>query len=131
MQLLLDTEALLWALEKDARLSSRAETAILTTEDVFISPVSFFEIAIKLKISRKIRFSRPIVDLVMAAQESGFVWLPMSEKYLSAYDLLPFHDQHRDPFDRMILSTALADGLTVVSSDHNFALYRDLVETLW
>lgn len=131
MRILLDTEAMLWAIEKDARLSLKAETAILTAEDVFVSPVSFFEVAIKLKISRKIRFSRPVTDLITAAHESGFVWLPITGKHLSAYDLLPFHDQHRDPFDRMILGTALADRLTIVSSDHNFSLYSSLVETLW
>ena len=131
MQILLDTEAILWSLEKDIRLSSIAERAIIDTDDVFVSPVSFFEIAIKLKISRKIRFSRPVVDLIYMADVSGFTWLPQSANHLSAYDSIPLYEDHRDPFDRMILATALADKLTVVSSDRNFPLYNDLVPVIW
>jgi len=131
MRILLDTEAVLWSLENDARLSTVAEQAIILADDVFVSPISFFEIAIKLKISRKIRFSQPVADLIQAAQQSGFTWLPMTPSHLSAYDQLPFYDEHRDPFDRLILATALADGLTIVSSDRNFPLYSDLVPIVW
>jgi len=131
MRILLGTEAVLWSLEKDARLSTVAEQAILFANDVFVSPISFFEIAIKLKISRKIRFSQPVADLIQAAQQSGFTWLPMTASHLSAYDQLPFYDEHRDPFDRMILAIALADELTIVSSDRNFPRYDQLVSIIW
>ena len=131
MKLLLDTEAILWTLEKDSRLSTAAEQVILQADVVYISPISFFEIAIKLKISRKIRFSRPVADLIYMAGISGFTWLPQSVSHLSAYERIPLYEDHRDPFDRMILATALADGLTIVSSDRNFPRYNALVPIVW
>lgn len=51
--------------------------------------------------------------------------------YIVTYQAIPLFDNHRDPFDRMLLAIALADDLTVVSSDHNFPLYSELVETIW
>ncbi|WP_461130422.1 PIN domain-containing protein [Spirosoma aerophilum] len=50
---------------------------------------------------------------------------------MAAYQTTPFFDHHRDPFDRLLLATALADGATLVSSDHNFPRYNELVETIW
>jgi len=55
----------------------------------------------------------------------------MTASHLSAYDQLPFYDEHRDPFDRMILAIALADELTIVSSDRNFPRYDQLVSIIW
>jgi PIN domain nuclease of toxin-antitoxin system len=48
-----------------------------------------------------------------------------------AYQRIPFFEEHRDPFDRMLLAIALADSLKIVSSDHNFPLYNAVVETIW
>lgn len=131
MHLLLDTQSLIWSLENDKLLSTKARQAIITAETVFMSPINFYEIAIKVAIGRDAGITRPIDELISFAQQVGFIWLPIIPAHIQAYTKLPFYEAHRDPFDRIILATALANGLTVVSSDHNFALYRDLVETLW
>lgn len=131
MHLFLDTQSLIWSLENDKLLSTKARQAITTAEVVFMSPINFYEIVIKVAIGRDAGVARPIDELISFAQQVGFRWLPMTPEHIQAYIKLPFHEAHRDPFDRMILATALADGLTVVSSDHNFALYSGLVDTLW
>ncbi|MFD2573473.1 type II toxin-antitoxin system VapC family toxin [Spirosoma soli] len=131
MQILLDTEALVWFLEDHPRLSTRALQAIQSAATVHVSPINFYEMANKIKIGKSIGLNRPINDAIASSQQSGFLWLPIQEHHLVAYQSVPLFDHHRDPFDRMILAIALADGLSVVSSDHNFPLYHELVSTIW
>lgn len=131
MRLLLDTQTLVWTLERESLLSVVARENIITADEVYISPVNFYEIVIKVAIGKDAGITQPISELIQHAIESGFIWLPMSPDHIDSYMRLPFYEQHRDPFDRMILATALAEGLTVVSSDRNFPLYNHLVRTLW
>lgn len=130
MQILLDTHALIWFLEDDARLTERVRQAISKPDNVFISPINFYEMAIKIKIGKSIGLNRPISEAIELSKKSGFDWKPLKEQHLVAYQTIPLFDHHRDPFDRMLLAIALADGLIIVSSDHNFPLYNGLVETI-
>jgi PIN domain nuclease of toxin-antitoxin system len=131
MNILLDTQTLIWSLESEQLLTSMAKTAILDADVVYISPINFYEIAIKLAIGKNPGLNRSLGAIMAEAQQSGFVWLPVQANHLEAYLQLPLLDHHRDPFDRLILATALADDLTVISSDHNFPLYSPLVQTIW
>lgn len=56
MQILLDTHVLVWFLENDNWLSAEALSAITTADKVFVSPVNFYEMAIKIKIGKTIGF---------------------------------------------------------------------------
>ncbi|GAB3962272.1 type II toxin-antitoxin system VapC family toxin [Spirosoma harenae] len=105
--------------------------AITEADKVFVSPINFYEMAIKIKIGRSIGSNRPIRDAIYLSHQSGFAWKPIEEHHLTAYQAIPLFDHHRDPFDRILLATALADDLTILSSDHNFPLYSDLVTTIW
>lgn len=100
-------------------------------DTVFVSPVNFFEIAIKIKIGKSIGLNRPIREVINASLQSGFTWKPIQAQHLEAYQTLPLIESHRDPFDRLLLATALADKLTIISFDQNFALYNPIVSTLW
>lgn len=62
MQILLDTHVLVWFLENDNRLSAEALNAITMADKVFISPVNFYEMAIKIKIGKTIGLNRPVSD---------------------------------------------------------------------
>ena len=87
--------------------------------------------AIKIKIGKTIGLNRPISDAIELSRQSGFDWKPLQKRHLIAYQTIPLFEHHRDPFDRMLLATALADGLTIVSSDQNFPLYTDIITTIW
>ena len=131
MKILLDTQALIWVLNDSERLISRARKFIQEADNVYISPINFYEIAIKIALGKDTGIKWPIHEIIQEALLSNFVWLHMSANHIEAYTRLPLFIQHRDPFDRMILATALSDDLTIVSSDHNFPLYNDLVKTIW
>lgn len=131
MKILLDTQALIWALNDSDKLTKMARMLIQEADTVYVSPINFYEIAIKVALGRDSGIKWPIHKIVQEALLSDFIWLPFSANHIEAYTQLPLYENHRDPFDRIILAIALADGLTIISSDHNFPLYSDLVATLW
>ena len=112
-RLLLDTHVLLWALEDSQALSVDARQSIADTRnEVFVSAVSIWEMAIKRSLG-KLRAPDNLADTV---QEAGFAALPITLAHAEQAGMLPPH--HRDPFDRMLcLPKALAEGLVVVTDD--------------
>ncbi|WP_409021323.1 PIN domain-containing protein [Dyadobacter sp. CY261] len=47
--------------------------------------------------------------------------------HIDTYNAIPLYEQHRDPFDRLILATAYAEKMPVVSADENFKYYKELI----
>ncbi|QMW01429.1 type II toxin-antitoxin system VapC family toxin [Spirosoma foliorum] len=131
MNVLLDTQAVIWYVTDESLLTPKARTVINGADLAYVSAVSFYEIAIKLAIGKDAGIKRSLPDIIKLVLKSGFLWLPMAANHIETYSSVPLLDNHKDPFDRMILATALADNLIIISSDHNFPLYSDLVTTIW
>jgi PIN domain nuclease of toxin-antitoxin system len=130
VKLLLDTHALLWYTTNDPQLSKTAEGLIMNPgNDVFMSPASYWEIAIKVSIG-KLRLTQPYEDFIDAClNRYGFVILPIDPRHTAAVSRLPFPPGHRDPFDRLLVAQALAEGMSVVSVDSQLDAYG--VPRLW
>ena len=131
MQILLDTQSVIWSLEEEEKITVKARHKMIEADAVFISPISYYELAIKLRIGKNIGSKRALDDIITEAFASGFQWMPLQRHHIIAYHKIPLFEDHRDPFDRMILAIALAEGLCIVSSDQNFSRYSDLVEIIW
>lgn len=116
MRLLLDTHVLIWW-DEGAALSEQAVAAIREAEQVYVSAVTGWEIAIKKSLGR-LTTTRSVVD---AVTESGFEELPVRLIHARAIEELPLH--HRDPFDRMLVAQAREEGLTLVSRDTLLSRY--------
>ena len=111
MRLLLDTHALIWWVGDDSHLGALAREAIASPEnDVFVSPASIWEIGIKQK---KGMLEAP--DDLVAAAERSFIEVPITFRHAEQAGMLPRH--HDDPFDRMLIAQAQAEGLTIVTAD--------------
>jgi PIN domain nuclease of toxin-antitoxin system len=128
VRLLLDTHALLWAVDNPARLASTARSEITNPANSrFVSAVTIWEIAIKAGLN-KLSLSLPFRQWVdRAFHQLVADLLPITLDHAGAYLHLPHH--HGDPFDRMLAAQSLADSLTVVSADAVFDLYG--VPRLW
>ena len=117
MRLLLDTHALLWWLA-DEGLSTQARDAIADPATVaMVSAVSAWEISIKKALGK---LAAPD-DLDHQVQAGGFLPLPITIAHGVAAGQLVRH--HEDPFDRMLIAQARAEGLTIVTRDKRFADY--------
>jgi PIN domain nuclease of toxin-antitoxin system len=124
MRVLLDTHALLWALDGSDRLSDVARETIQTLEnEVLVSSVCAWEIATKRSLG-KLNAPR---ELGAAIDHAGFVRRLIRFQDCEKLELLPAH--HRDPFDRMLVAQALVDGIPVVTRDPWISRYG--VQTIW
>jgi PIN domain nuclease of toxin-antitoxin system len=117
VRLLLDTHALLWWLA-DEGLTTAARDAIADPANlVVVSAVSAWEISIKKALGK---LAAPD-DLERQVQAGGFQQLSISIAHGVAAGQLARH--HEDPFDRMLIAQAQADGLTIVTRDKRFGEY--------
>lgn len=116
MKLLLDTHAAIWWLSGDHRLSTTIRAAIESAPEAYLSVVSLWEILIK---QDRGRLELPI-GFADALRED-FLDLPLRSDHVAAARGLPLI--HRDPFDRMLVGQAMAEGLTVVTADQAVAGY--------
>jgi PIN domain nuclease of toxin-antitoxin system len=121
-QFLLDTNVFLWYFWGTKRIDSIKQLIEADETEVFISSVSFWEIAIKLR-SGKLEVN--LDELHSHAEEHAFMELPMTSNYMKAYLELP--DLHKDPFDRMLLAQAIYSPMRLITGDSFLAEYSSLV----
>lgn len=127
-RVLLDTHAFLWFITSDPKLSASADRAIRTGRNrVLLSVASLWEICIKTGLG-KLPIPQPL-DTFLPAQLAAnrIEVLPILSEHAYAVAQLPLH--HRDPFDRLLIVQALAEGLPILSADAAFVSYA--VELIW
>lgn len=118
MRLLLDTHVVLWWLADDPTLSDTLKSVLDSEPDVYLSPVSVWEIAIK-QATGKIK--EP-ADLAERLRNSGFKELGVTSEHAVAAGRLPM--LHRDPFDRMLVAQARCADLMLVTRDADIRKYE-------
>ena len=128
MKLLLDTQILLWAAGQPERLTVAARRLLSNPRhELIFSAASLWEIAIKATLGREDFKVEPRV-LRRGLLDNGYTELPITSEHAVNVDSLP--PLHKDPFDRLLLSQALTEGITLVTGDAQLAGYRGPVRTV-
>ena len=89
-----------------------------------MSEISFWEIAIKLKI-QKIDIKESISGIVSKCADYGINMIPVNVDQFEETVNLPLIKDHGDPFDRLIISVAKMNDLTIISTDSKMMQYKD------
>ena len=131
MNYLLDTHSLIWYAGGDTRMSLKARSIVGNEfNTIFISVISFFEMAIKFNVGKLVT-PLSLSDFFKIANENEILILPITQNYLIQYISLPLFAEHRDPFDKLIIATAMEEHLTIITTDKKFILYNELVDIIW
>lgn len=122
MRVLLDTCTFLWIITEAPQLSRRARELFRAPDtEVYLSAVSAWEITVKHALGR-LPLPEPPARFVPAQREAhGIESLPLDEESVLQVGRLPL--VHRDPFDRMLVSQAIAHGLAILTPDPLIADY--------
>ncbi|MGH9410175.1 MAG: type II toxin-antitoxin system VapC family toxin [Vicinamibacterales bacterium] len=127
MKRLVDTQAFLWFVSGDSRLSAAARQAIEEDEHAWcISAASVWEMAIKSGLAR-LTLPTTAVEYIGEKVRSGLQVLAIDWSHAAAVERLPPH--HRDPFDRLIIAQALDEGCDIITRDAVFRKYG--VTVIW
>jgi PIN domain nuclease of toxin-antitoxin system len=122
---LLDTSTLLWALAEPERLSARARRLVDAGENV-VSVASYWEVVIKTQ-----KGLLSISDLPTwwreATEKTGARIIQIRSSHITALAAMPA--LHKDPFDRLLIAQAKAEGLGLVTNDEPIGRYP--IQTLW
>jgi PIN domain nuclease of toxin-antitoxin system len=128
VKLLVDTCTFLWMASDALELSDAARDACVDpANDVFLSAISAWEIAIKYRLGRLPLPEPPQTYVPSRRRLMRLERLDFDELAAAHTHLLP--DNHRDPFDRALVAQAIVNGLTIVTPDPLVSAYP--VPVLW
>ena len=123
MRLLLDTHVAIWAVIDDLRLTRHAKNLLQDdANEVFVSAVSIWEIAVKRRTARK-STSMPVScgDALEAFRRAKFELLPVTLTHAAAVEALPM--LHGDPFDHLLAAQAVSEPMRLMTHDARLAGY--------
>ncbi|MCL2603658.1 MAG: type II toxin-antitoxin system VapC family toxin [Defluviitaleaceae bacterium] len=122
MDYLLDTHVLLWIIFDSDKLSPLAQKIILDkSTHKFVSISSLWEISIMNRIG-KLLLPNDLSGVFTEVEMNGFGIIGINQGCLETYNALPL--LHRDPFDGIIVSTALLQEMTIITADENIQKYN-------
>ena len=128
MNILMDTQAIIWFAENNPQLSVNARS-IIENEDneCFVSMASFWEMSIKMSLGKLNINNLTLSQFLDEVTENGFLTLDIRPDHVVENEKLPLF--HRDPFDRLIIAQAISENMVIISSDVAFDLYP--IHRIW
>lgn len=128
MNFLLDSHVFVWMHQEPHRISVEAiSEMLLTPNSLFLSVATIWELQIKTDLG-KLAFSSKLNEVVdTEIKKNGLILLPVEPKHIFNLSMLP--KIHGDPFDRLLISQAIVEDMTIITVDEVFSEYP--VKILW
>ena len=127
MNILMDTHIAIWALADDSRLNKYARELLLDPgNNLYYSALSVLEVDMKSK-SRKNNLGFSSKDFVDYCRSAGYIQSPLKEEHITkANDLIwdGNEEEHRDPFDRILLAQAIAENMRFMTADKKIPYFK-------
>ncbi|MCI6242636.1 MAG: type II toxin-antitoxin system VapC family toxin [Agathobacter sp.] len=128
MRLLLDTHIILWTLNDNPKLSKEARKLILDPDnEIYYSTASIWETTIKF-MSKPDKIHISGTKLAELCNQVGFRMVPISDNHVRQLETLRYHKEiqdHNDPFDRIMICQAKAEGFRFVTHDTKIPFYQE------
>jgi len=128
MKILIDTHIAIWAVLNDIKLSEKAKEILLDNKnEIFYSTASVWEITIKHMLHQdKIQMNGSLLG--KGCEDNGYEVLPILNKHVSALETLKRQEnapKHNDPFDRIMVAQAKAEGMMFLTHDSLIPYYME------
>ena len=132
LKLLLDTHTLLWAIGKTSELSEKVIHEIKNpNNEILVSAVSLWEIALKTSVGKLI-VDFDINDIPDYCKKMGFELIPLEPVDALKSMKLPQKNNHKDPFDRMLIYQCIKKDFILISKDKRMEMYiEDGLNFIW
>ena len=129
MDFLIDTHIALWLMNDDQRLTEKAKEIVTSKKNnIYYSVVSMWEVAIK-KMAKPDSINVTGTEFMHICERSGFKKLELDDRHIVALETLNpkegCEELHKDPFDKMLLSQAKADCMTLLTHDKKFENWNE------
>lgn len=126
MKYLIDTHVFIWSFMEQNKLSKKVHDILEDTRNkVYISPISFWEMAIKIQNGKMSIGKINPMHLPHIAEQFNFELInPEPYDYVSIFQV-PKKENHHDPFDRMLIQQAIRNDLVLLSKDDKFKQYEE------
>jgi PIN domain nuclease of toxin-antitoxin system len=122
---LIDTQLMVWAASERRKLSRKAiETLELEDNSLWVSVVSYWEVVLK-SAARRGGIQLEVSPFRAGLLQNGYIELPIEARHIFPLAKLPW--VHSDPFDRLLVSQAIAEGMVLLTADRALAEYGDPV----
>ena len=130
---LLDTHTLIWAIVDKNKLSDLVLKILQDNNSkLFVSSVSFWEIAIKHGKGKIDLENFQIQHIPDYCRRLAIEQIPLTPEDAINYSVLPFHENHKDPFDRMLIYQCISGNYTLISIDGKMKCYENIgLECIW
>ncbi|MCR5455890.1 MAG: type II toxin-antitoxin system VapC family toxin [Bacteroidales bacterium] len=125
MKYLIDTHILIWLAISPEKISKSIFDIIIDTDNkICVSTISFWEIAIKLIVNKLDLQGIGINDLIKICNTQNISIIEFPIDAALQYRQLPLKENHRDPFDRGLISICMAEGYTFLTHDNKISQYE-------
>ena len=130
---LLDTNALIIALRgqlADSKLTESSMEILRSQRELYVSAIALWEMAIKVRIG-KLALDCSLADISKECEQIGITILPMNIKYIDKTVEIPLMDDHKNAFDRLMISVAAVEGMTLITTDTKIRNHDYGIKVIW
>ena len=121
MKYLIDTHVALWVLNGEPISNTAKKILDDITVNIYVSMASAWEVAIKIS-AGKLKYTGGVRAFLDDIKFNEFILLDITESHVELVEELEYH--HRDPFDRLLIASAISEGMVILTADENICKYN-------